>query len=117
MSILTETNREYIIFYAKQNEVYKKVMALAKAEGLSTLDIDITKVELKGTLLLEIASRLGVSLAKMIKKESPYYGKEFCEDDWIKIIQKNPKDLKLPIAIKGNKGVFIEVYTDILKLA
>jgi arsenate reductase-like glutaredoxin family protein len=34
-----------------------------------------------------------------------YQGKEFSDDEWIKILVENPKLLRRPIVVNGNKAV------------
>jgi len=38
--------------------------------------------------------------------KSDFKGKNFTDEEWIKIIVENPKLLKRPIVVKGNKAVW-----------
>ncbi|MFI5164267.1 MAG: arsenate reductase (glutaredoxin) [Bacteroidia bacterium] len=61
--------------------------------------------ELKGIL-----KKLGMKAEQIIRKKEPLFkekfeGKKFTQDQWIKILVKNPILIERPIVVKGNKAV------------
>ncbi len=66
----------------------------------------LTEEELKDLLV-----KLNKKPLEMIRTQEAVYkqnfkGKEFTDDEWIKIIVENPKLLKRPIVVKDNKAVW-----------
>ncbi len=66
----------------------------------------LTEEELKVLLM-----KLNKKPQEMIRTQEAVYkqnfkGKDFTDDEWIKIIVENPKLLKRPIVVKDNKAVW-----------
>ena len=66
----------------------------------------LTEEELKVLLV-----KLNKKPQDMIRTQEAVYkqnfkGKEFTDDEWVKIIVENPKLLKRPIVVKDNKAVW-----------
>ena len=88
----------------------------AGLEFLKSRTDDFTVVEyLKNPLTEEELSKILMKLNKkpqeMVRTQEAIYkqnfkGKEFNEEEWIKIIIENPKLLKRPIVVKDNKAVW-----------
>jgi len=60
--------------------------------------------------LTEIINKLGIKPQELIRtKEAEYKknykGKDFSDQEWIKILVENPKFIRRPIIVKGNKAV------------
>lgn len=75
-------------------------------EIIQYLKNPLTVDELKGLLKM-----LGKKPLEMIRTQEDLYkkefkGKEFCDDEWIKIISENPKLLQRPIIVKKDKAVW-----------
>jgi polyphosphate kinase len=76
-------------------------------------DIEIIKYLSEGiteTELREIISKTGKEVhffLRIHEKEyiDNYQGKEFSDDEWFKILAENPKLLRRPIVVNGNKAV------------
>ena len=121
MGEIATSNWEVILFYNPNSTIAKKALAYAKAEGFPVRDVDILKTPFTGTQLEELADRLHVSLEELVNKEHPYFRKHFgepdlSEDDWIKILRKNPELLKEPIVIRGDKTILVKSPSDIIKI-
>jgi len=66
----------------------------------------LTEEELKDLLM-----KLNKKPQEMIRTQEAVYkqnfkGKEFTDDEWVKIIVENPKLLKRPVVVKDNKAVW-----------
>lgn len=64
--------------------------------------------------LKDIVSKLGVKPEEIIRKQEAdykqnYKGKSFSDDEWIKIMVENPKLIRRPIIVKGNKAVLGDI--------
>jgi arsenate reductase len=116
MGFIATSERELIIYYNEDNPITDETLALAKAQGIAILDIEITKNPLTKTQLIELAEMLKVPIKNLLKDPSKFSTEDLCDEDWLTIISKNQQEMQLPIAIKGKKAIFIKNYTDILKL-
>ncbi len=66
----------------------------------------LTEAELKDLLM-----RLNKKPQEMIRTQEAVYkqnfkGKNFTDDEWIKVMIENPKLIKRPIVVRGNKAVW-----------
>lgn len=90
----------------------------AGVEFLQSKTKDFTVVDyLKNPLTTKELNTLLMKLNKkpqeMVRTQEEYFKKElkgqkFNEDEWVKIIVENPKLLKRPIVVKGNKAVWAD---------
>lgn len=60
--------------------------------------------------LKDILKKLGMKAEDVVRKKEPLYlekfkGKTLSEDQWIKVLFKNPILIERPIVMKGNKAV------------
>ena len=98
----------------------------AGLQYLQTKTDDIQMVEyLKNPLSEEDLKKLLMLLNKkpqeMIRTQEAVYkqnfkGKNFTDDEWVKIMVENPKLIKRPIVVKGNKAVWGDPAEEIDKL-
>ena len=71
--------------------------------------------------LKEILKMLGMKAEEIIRRKEPIFkekfeGNKFSEDEWIKILAKNPILIERPIVVKGKKAVIGRPTENILKL-
>ena len=121
MGELARSWREVILFYNPESPIAKKALAYAKAEGYSTRDVDIIKTPFTGTQLEELADLLKVPIDGLVNKGHPdfkkYFGKpNLSDEDWIKILRKNPYLIKEPIVVRGDMASFVNEPSDIIKI-
>jgi len=122
MGEIATSDWEVILFYNPNSNIAKKTLAYAKAEGFPVRDVDILKTPFTGTQLEELAGRLCLNLEELVNKDHPDFLKHFGhpdlsdDDDWIKILKKNPRLLKEPIAIRGDTTLLIKNPSDVIKL-
>lgn len=58
----------------------------------------------------DILKKLGMKASEIVRKgeevyKTRYAGKEFSENEWIRILAENPVLIERPIIINGNKAV------------
>ena len=75
--------------------------------------IEYLKTGLSISELKKIMQQLNVKVEDIIRTQEDIYkkelkGKNFTENEWLKIISDNLKLLKRPIIVKGNKAIFGE---------
>ena len=121
MGEIATSERQITLFYNGKSVRAKQALAYAETEGFKIQKIDILKNPPTGTQLIELARRLNVEMADLVNQEHPsYYSKfahhELSDEDWAKMIRKNPEILKQPIAIHGKQTLLIETPTDMLKI-
>lgn len=121
MGEIATSNWEVILFYNPNSVMAKKTLAYARADGLPIRDVDILKTPFTGMQLEELADRLHISIDCLVNKEHPDFKKNYedpnlSDNDWIKIMRKNPQFIKEPIAIRGDKTILIKTPSDIVKL-
>ena len=68
-----------------------------------------------------ILKKLGMKAEDIIRKKEPLFqekfeGKKFTEDQWIKVLAKNPILIERPIVVKGNKAVIGRPTENILQI-
>jgi len=76
----------------------------------------LTEEELKKLLML-----LNKKPQEMVRTQEAVYkqnfkGKNFTDEEWVKIMVENPKLIKRPIVVKGNKAVWGDPAEEIDKL-
>lgn len=121
MPELASSEREIILYYNPDKPSASKTLAYAKGEGFALEDVNIITNKFTGTQLEELANRLKVSLEELVNKDHPdfdgrFHDSNFSDDDWIKILQKNPQFLKEPIAIRGHQAIFVKTPSDLSRL-
>lgn len=121
MGEIATSNREIILFYNPDSIIAKNTLAYARSDNLPIREVDILKTPFTGTQLEELADRLQISIAELANQDHPdfkkSYGKpDLNDDDWIKILRRNPQLIKGPIAIRGDKTLLIRTPSEIVKL-
>lgn len=120
MSELAVSEYEILLFYNPDSPTGPESLAYAEGEGYPLRDVDILKNQFTGTQLEELAERLNVGIDGLVNKEHPdfanYKDDNFSDDDWIKILRKNPQLIKEPIAIRGHQAMFVKTPSDLSRL-
>ena len=82
----------------------------------------MSKTKLTGTQRIEIAEALQTPLSSLVNQNHPDFTQNYTEkgihlsnEDWIKVLHKNPEVLKGSILIVDNAFHLIETPTDFLK--
>ncbi|WP_292892197.1 hypothetical protein [Nonlabens sp.] len=122
MISLATNHRQIVLLYNSNQKGHRETLAYAKASGNNLLSIDVSKDKVAGTVWTEVATLLQVNVRDLLHTEHSLYenkyGKGHVIDDTgaIKTLQKDPEILLYPIAIKGNKGIEVKLYNEMLKL-
>jgi arsenate reductase len=119
--VISTSERQIILFYNPKSQSGKQALAYAKTHGLATEEIDILKTPLTGTQITELADRLGISIQEMVNQEHYKYRRKFTlqcfsPEDWITVIQNHPEIMKQPIALRGDRTIWVKTPTDILRI-
>ena len=103
----------------------KKSRAGLKYLESNSLTFEIVKYLEEGITfdeLKELLNLLGKKPMEMIRKQEDVYkknykGKEFSDDEWIKIMVENPKLINRPIVVRNQKAVWGDPPENIKELA
>jgi len=120
MEIASDKNQLTILFVEESSRA-KQTLAYCQTAGIPIREINLSKTKITGTMITEIADKLGILVKDLVNPDHPIF-MEFYKDadlednDIIKIIHKHPDLLKQPIVIKGDKIELVETPTDVLKL-
>ncbi len=119
MELFSTSKREATLFYYGKNELVKKIIDLLLDYTHAIIEFDLKKVALTADQIEALASRLNVSVKELLNTKDPQFdkvSKDFCEEDMLKLIVHNQHLIRLPIVLIGTKGIFVETYTDVLKI-
>ncbi len=120
MSFVT-TNKELTLIYNSNQELDRVLYAYTQDERIPIRAIDLKYDSLKGDQWAEIAEKLNVPIKDLMNKEDPDFLQHYKQDidlndrDWLTFLSKNPKTLRAPIVMQGEKVVFMENPQDMLR--
>lgn len=110
MGVISRDKNQLSLYYNSESSIGKQCCAYVQASDKKVLRIDISKTRVTPTQWSEIAEGLGVQIETLIDKDHPdfkqKYGANFLEmeaNDWLKILEKNPKLVQYPILIFGEE--------------
>ncbi|OBX27075.1 hypothetical protein LX77_00542 [Gelidibacter algens] len=121
MGVISTDKNEIKLFFHSESSIGKQVLAYVLASEKKILTIDISKTNVTGTQWVELAKGLGVSISDLIDQEHPDFVKNYGDhpnldqEDWLKLLDKQPEVLTKPIAIIGNQYVQLESEADFVK--
>lgn len=115
-------SREILIYYNPESRSHRMTVAHATSLVPHLKSYSFSQAPSTGTSWQQILVALDTDPKNLLNKAHPYYrehirGREFDEECWVKIIQKNPDMLKAPIAIRGSRAILCLTPTDIYKLS
>ncbi len=114
-------SREILLYYNPESSPHRKTVAYAQSVAPHVKSYSFSKNPSTNSSWQTILKSLGRHPKDLLNKAHPYYqehirGREFDEESWINVLQKNPQLLKAPIAVRGNRAIICESPTDIYKL-
>jgi arsenate reductase len=85
-------------------------LELLEKKGKNFQVVEYLKTPPSEKEIKEILKKLGMKAEDIIRKKEPLFiekfaKKKFTEDQWIKVLAKNPILIERPIIVKGNKAV------------
>ena len=121
MGVIATNNRELNLYYNANNSIGMQTLAFVQASKKKVLAVDLSKTKVTGTQWAELADLLGIPIKDLINTEHPdfikLYGKDNDlegDDDWIKVLQKNPSVVTQPILVNGNKAMQVNTPSDVM---
>ena len=114
-------SREILIYYNPESSPHRKTVAYAQSVVSHVKSYCFSKNPSSSSSWQMIIKSLDRHPKELLNKAHPYYqehikGREFDEESWINVLQRNPQILKAPIAIRGNRAILCVSPTDIYKL-
>ncbi len=113
--------REILIYYNPESSSDRKTVAYAQSVVSHVRTFPFGQTPSTGASWQSIIKSLDKHPKELLNKAHPYYqanirGREFDDENWIKVLRYNPELLKAPIAIRGKRAILCESPTDIFKL-
>ncbi|NNE30036.1 MAG: glutaredoxin [Saprospiraceae bacterium] len=113
--------REIIIYYNPESSRDRKTVAHAQGLVPHVRTYAFGKTPSTKTSWQTIIRSLDMHPKELLNKADPYYqshirGKEFDDESWLKVIERNPSLIKAPIAIRGKKAILCNSAPDVYKL-
>ena len=98
------------IFHNPRCSKSRQTLQIIKDAGVEVEIIEYLNLTPTEKELEEVLVKLNMSAEAILRKgeaifKENYKGKTFDNQEWIKIMVKNPKLIERPIVIKGNKAV------------
>ncbi|TLP70623.1 arsenate reductase family protein [Maribacter sp. ACAM166] len=122
MGVIAMDKKQLTLYYSSKNSLGKQLNAYVESSDKKHLTIDISKTNITGTQWAELADGLGKSLSSLIHIDHPdfksIYGAndvDLNDDDWLKVLDKNPSLLKYPILIKGKTCIELKSASDFIQ--
>ena len=121
MGVIATNNRELNLYYNAESSIGMQTLAFVQASKKKVLAVDLSKTKVTGTQWAELADLLGIPIKDLINTEHPdfikLYGKDNdleSDDDWIKVLQKNPSVVTQPILVNGTKAMQVNTPSDVM---
>ncbi|MHA7830596.1 MAG: arsenate reductase family protein [Flagellimonas sp.] len=122
MGVIATNNREVKLFYNAETNKGMQTLAYLKSSKKKVLDIDLSKTKVTGTQWTELAKLLGKPIKDLINTEHPdfmnKYGKDpdlYDDEDWLKVMENNPKVVTQPILVNGDQAVQIDAPSEVMR--
>lgn len=113
---------QIILYVGSEGRKATQTLAYCKTHGLAISLINLQKVKLTGTHILELTKMLCIEPKDLANMNDPIYREKVGElhsldhEDWLKVFAAHPEIMRTPIAVKGGKAILVETPSDILKL-
>jgi arsenate reductase-like glutaredoxin family protein len=122
MGVISTNNRQIKLYYNSETSLGKQTIAYVNASGKKILTIDISKTKVTGTQWLEIINKLNIHISELVNQKHPDFVKIYgdkevnlTENDWLKLIEKQPIVVTYPIVINGKQFLQIKTPSDFTK--
>ncbi|WP_306014692.1 MULTISPECIES: arsenate reductase family protein [unclassified Allomuricauda] len=122
MGVIATNEREIKLFYNAETNKGMQTLAYLKSSQKKVLDIDLSKTKVTGTQWTELAKLLGKPIKDLINTEHPDFIKKYGEnpelpddEDWLKLMENNPKVVTQPILVNGDQAVQIDTPSEVMQ--
>ncbi|WP_055442477.1 arsenate reductase family protein [Lacinutrix himadriensis] len=122
MGIISKHKNSIKLYYSSNSSLGKQTLAYVTQSKKEILAIDLSKTKLTGTQWIEIAEALHTPLSSLVNQNHPDFTQNYTEkeihlsnEDWIKVLHKNPEVLKGSILMVNNSFYLLETPTDFIK--
>ncbi len=119
MGVISMDKKQITLYYSSENSLGKQLNAYVESSEKKHLTIDISKTNVTGTQWAELADGLGKKISALVNMDHPdfkdVYGEkdvDLNDDDWLKVLNKNPSLLKYAIIIKGKEFIELKSASD-----
>ena len=101
----------YTVYHNPRCRKSKAGLEFVKSKTNDVTVVEYLKNPLTEADLKTLLMKLNKSPMEMIRTQEAIYksdfkGKNFTDDEWVKIMVENPKLIKRPIVVKNNKAVW-----------
>ena len=98
------------IYFNKECSKCQEAYELIKSHGGSVEIVDYLNHPPTLETLASIVKVLGITPFDLVRQKEPLFienfgGKEFSDEEWLKILSENPVLIERPIIIDGNKAI------------
>jgi arsenate reductase-like glutaredoxin family protein len=109
-----------LFFYDASKSSHLKTLAWIQTKSDNVITHDLMKEPITPRRLEELAGQLDCTARDMVNETSGLYiqmysGSELSENDWLKVLSHEHQMIRLPIAVKNNKAVFLDQPSDALQ--
>ena len=122
MGVIATNEREIKLFYNAETNKGMQTLAYLKSSQKKVLDIDLSKTKVTGTQWTELAKLLGKPIKDLINTEHPDFIKKYGktpelpdDEDWLKLMENNPKVVTQPILVNGDQAVQIDTPSEVMQ--
>lgn len=121
MAQIARSPRQITVFFDPDSCRCGKVLALIRTRGFPIQEIDIIREPLSEEQIFEIAGLLEMEISELVNRDHPVFTKrfgdaDFSDEDWAKMLHKNPEIMKNPIVIHGDEAFLISSPSEALKV-
>ncbi|MEP5254274.1 MAG: hypothetical protein ABJQ39_04370 [Winogradskyella arenosi] len=118
MGVISRDKDQINCIYASDSDFGKQLEGYLKASGKGILMINLSNSMPTPTQWQELARELGVGINEFLdfsEIQGVEEGSEFDANDYVTILEQNPKAFKGAIIINGDKTEHIKTVTDVLR--
>ena len=108
MGVISKNKRKATLYYNSESSIGKQCYGYVQASEKKVLGIDISKTKVTGTQWVELAENLNLKVKDLIDTNHADFNKIYGDEkpnlesnDWLKVLEKNPKLVQFPILILG----------------
>ncbi|MDF0709110.1 arsenate reductase family protein [Flagellimonas okinawensis] len=121
MGVISTDDREIKLFYNGDTNKGQQTFAYLKSSKKDVLNIDLSKTKVTATQWAKLAQLLDKPIKELVNSEHPTFIEEYGknpdiknDDDWLKILEINPKVLTQPILVNGEQAMQIDTPSEIM---